>query len=536
MYCRFARHWSLVMFLALLLGVFSSASFSQQGAETNKLIVDADQGQHTINPNIYGHFAEHLGRSIYGGIYVGEDSPIPNTHGIRNDVVEALRNMKIPVLRWPGGCFADEYHWMDGIGPKDQRPSMVNTHWGYVTENNHFGTHEFLELCSMLGCEPYICGNVGSGTVREMQEWVEYITSDAESPMTQLRKKNGRAEPWRLKFWGVGNENWGCGGSMKPDFYADQYLRFATYLRDFGDNRLYKIACGPNTADYNWTETVMAALTGGFRPRVQGLSLHYYTRVRRFGPGMRREEGLSNSATQFGEKEWFRILQGALFMDELVRKHSTIMDKYDPEKRVGLIVDEWGTWYSVEPGTNPRFLYQQNSLRDALVAGLTLNIFNNHSDRVQMGNIAQTVNVLQAVILTDDGKMILTPTYHVFEMFKVHLGATMLPTDLKTSDYKLGDESIPTLNASASKDASGKIHVSLCNTDPNNAATLECEFHGTDVKSVTGRILTASDMTAHNTFDNPKAVEPVSFTGFQINGSSVRATLPAKSVVVLEVE
>ncbi len=533
---RIAKNWSFLMFLALLVGLLSSALFSQQGAANNTLIIDADQGHYTINPNIYGHFAEHLGRCIYGGIYVGEDSPIPNTDGIRNDVVEALRNMKIPVLRWPGGCFADEYHWMDGIGPKDKRPEMVNTHWGYVTEDNSFGTHEFMELCDLLECEPYITGNVGSGTVQEMQQWVEYLTSNADSPMTRLRKQNGRAEPWKVKYWAVGNENWGCGGNMRPEFYADQYLRFGTYLRNFGDNQLYKIACGPNTANYEWTETVMEALTGGYRPRVQGLALHYYTRVRRFGPGMQREQGLSNSATEFGENEWFRILQGALFMDELVKKHGTIMDKYDPEKRIGLIVDEWGTWYQVEPGTNPRFLYQQNTLRDALVAGLTLNIFNNHCDRVQMGNIAQTVNVLQAVILTENGKMILTPTYHVFEMYKVHQGATMLPTDLKTADYQFEDESIPELNASASRDASGKIHVSLCNTNPHRAASLDCDFHGTTVRSVTGRVLTSGQMTTHNTFDSPHALEPTTFSDFQVNGSRVTASLPPMSVVVLEVE
>ena len=533
---RIAENWHYVTFLALLVGLLSSAMYSQQNSQENKLIVDADQGHYTINPNIYGEFAEHLGRDIYGGIYVGEDSSIPNTNGIRNDIVEALRKMRIPVLRWPGGCFADEYHWMDGIGPKDQRPSMVNTHWGYVTENNHFGTHEFLELCNLLGCEPYICGNLGSGTVQEMQQWVEYITSDADSPMTRLRKKNGRVEPWKLKFWGVGNENWGCGGNMKPAFYADQYLRYATYLRDFGDNHLYRIACGPNAANYEWTETVMNALTGGYRPRVQGLSLHYYTRVRRFGPGMRADRSLSNSATQFGEKEWFRIMQGTLFMNELVQKHGTIMDKYDPEKRIGLIVDEWGTWYDVEPGTNPRFLYQQNSLRDALVAGLTLNIFNNHCDRVQMGNIAQTVNVLQAVILTKDGQMILTPTYHVFEMYKVHQGATMLPVDLQTAQYSFDGESIPELSAAASKDASGKIHVSLCNMDPNKVAALNCEFHGTAVQSVTGRVLTANVMTAHNTFEEPEAVEPTTFSDFQINGSTVNVNLPPMSVIVLEVE
>ena len=337
----------------------------------NHITINADQGKQTISRHIYGHFAEHLGRCIYDGVWVGEDSPIPNTRGMRNDIVEALRALNIPNLRWPGGCFADEYHWMDGIGPKDQRPTMVNTHWGGVTENNHFGTHEFLDLCDQLGCEPYICGNVGSGTVQEMQQWVEYISFDGISPMADLRRGNGRDEPWPLRYWGVGNENWGCGGSMTAEFYADQYRRYQTYVRNFGDEPIYKIACGAADDDYHWTETLMRMARGrGGRLLMDGLSLHYYTF------GAQRRPHLS--ATEFRRSEWFEVLQAALKMGELVQRHSTIMDQYDPEKKVGLIVDEWGTWYEVEPGTNPRFLYQQNTLRDALVAAVTFDIFNQH--------------------------------------------------------------------------------------------------------------------------------------------------------------
>ncbi len=500
----------------------------------NKLTLNADGGRHLISRHIYGHFAEHLGRCIYGGIWVGEDSDIPNTRGIRQDIVEALREIHIPNLRWPGGCFADEYHWKDGVGPRERRPTMVNTHWGGVTENNHFGTHEFMDLCDQLGCEPYICGNVGSGTVREMQEWVEYLTFDGQSPMADWRRENGRAEPWRVRFWGVGNENWGCGGNMTAEYYANEYRRYQTYLRNFGENRLYKIACGANGADYHWTEVLMRqAMTREVPPRpggallMHGLSLHYYT-------AFRGENGYA--ATGFGEEEWFRVLQKALYIDELVMRHVTIMDHYDPEQVVGLIVDEWGTWYKVEPGTHPRFLYQQNSLRDALVAGLTLNVFNRHCDRVHMANIAQTVNVLQALILTEGEKMIRTPTYHVFEMYKVHHNATLIPLDLQCESYTLGDESIPGLSASASKDRAGRIHISLCNFHPRRTVNLTCQVRGAEVTEVTGRILTADSINAHNTFDEPNVVVPAAFGGATLEGNVLSVRLPARCVVVLELQ
>jgi alpha-N-arabinofuranosidase len=517
---------SLICAAALFLfgGFTLPAQKSSKGAATtNAMIIDVDLGKHAINKNIYGHFSEHLGACIYGGYWVGEDSSIPNTRGIRNDVVKALKEINIPVLRWPGGCFADEYHWKDGIGPKDERPAMINTHWGRVTENNHFGTHEFLDLCEQLGCEPYICGNVGSGTVREMQEWIEYITFDGESPIADLRRKNEREEPWKLRFFGIGNENWGCGGSMRPEFYADLYRRFQTYVRNFSGNRIYRIACGSQSDDYRWTEVLMRE--AGWM--MSGLSYHYYT-----VPG---GWGNRNSATRFGEADWFENLQKALLMDEYLTRHSTIMDRFDPEKRVGLIVDEWGNWYKVEPGTNPSFLYQQSSLRDALTAGLTLNIFNLHCERVKMANIAQTINVLQAVILTKDEKMILTPTYHVFDLYKVHQDATLLPSRLDCVEYEFGKDSIPAISASASQDKEGKIHITLCNLDPNNPQNITCELRGFTPRSVTGRILTADDMTAHNTFDNPERVKPTEFKDAKIEGKDLITVLPPKSVVMLEI-
>lgn len=493
---------------------------------TTQLVIHTDISRGRINKNIYGHFAEHLGRCIYEGIWVGEDSPIPNTDGIRNDVLQALKHLQIPVLRWPGGCFADEYHWKDGVGPREQRKRMVNTHWGGLVENNHFGTHEFMRLCELLDCEPYICGNVGSGTVQEMQEWVEYMTFDGESPMADWRRRNGREEPWKLPYFGVGNENWGCGGSMRPEYYADLYRQFQTYVRNFGDNRVYKIAGGASDFNYDWTEVLMRQAGG----HMHGLSLHYYT-----VPGEWKKKG---SATDFTEQEWFTTMRKALVMDELITKHSTIMDKYDPEKKVGLIVDEWGTWFDPEIGTNPGFLYQQNTLRDALVAGVHLNIFNNHCDRVQMTNIAQTVNVLQAMILTDGEQMILTPTYHVFELYKVHQNAELLEVHPQAGEsYSLNGETLPRVSVSASRDAAGRLNISLCNIDHREEAAVRMELRGRsgDAK-VSGRIVTAPVMQAHNTFDAPETVKSASFAGAKLEGQELSAVLPPMSVVMLTLE
>lgn len=490
----------------------------------NRVIINADVEQGTINKNIYGHFAEHLGRGIYEGIWVGEDSSIPNTKGIRNDIVEALKKVNIPVLRWPGGCFADEYHWKDGIGPKENRKRMVNTHWGGVVENNHFGTHEFMQLCDLLGAEPYICGNVGSGTVQEMSEWVEYLTFDGESPMTDWRSENGRDEPWKVKYFGVGNENWGCGGNMRPEYYADLYRRFQTYVRDYGDNKIYKIAGGPNVDDYNWTEVLMRE-AGQF---MHGLSLHYYTVPGDFWLG-------KGSATDFTDDEWSITMLKALHIEELITKHVAIMDQYDPEKKVGLIIDEWGTWFDVEPGTNPGFLYQQNTIRDALVAGVSLNIFNNHCERVQMANIAQTINVLQAMVLTDQEKMILTPTYHVFEMYKEHQDAQKISLDLDVSSLKSGEVEFPQVNASASKAKDGKVHITFCNMDKENSTTLDLQLRGFPFSEITGRLLTAETMNSHNTFEDPEKVKPVDFTGFEVSENALKVELPPMSVVALSV-
>lgn len=522
---------SFILFFIIGLLVLGNVSRAAQedkkmdASGINILTVQVDQGENVINRNIYGHFSEHLGRCIYDGYWVGEDSGIPNINGVRKDIIEALKKIKVPVLRWPGGCFADEYHWKDGVGPWDQRPSMINTHWGRVTENNHFGTHEFLFLCEQIGCEPYISANLGSGTIREMQEWIEYITFDGQSPMADWRRKNGKEEPWKLKYFGIGNENWGCGGNMRPEFYADLYRRYQTYVRNFSGNRIFKIACGANSDDYEWTDVLMREAAWYMR----GLSLHYYT-----VPG---GWGNKNSATKFGEAQWFETLQLAWKMDELIKKHSTIMDRYDPEKRVALVVDEWGVWYEVEPGTNPSFLYQQNSLRDALVAGLTLNIFNQHSDRVRMANLAQTINVLQSLILTEGEKMVVTPTYHVFDLYKVHQDAVLLPIHLKCGDYTFGEKKIPTLSVSASRNEAGVIHITVCNMDPKNEANLMIELRGGDIpQEIEGMVLTAPEINAHNTFSDPLKVKPAALKKVKITKDKIEAVLPSKSVSLLTIK
>ncbi|WP_240928423.1 alpha-N-arabinofuranosidase [Maribellus sediminis] len=481
-----------------------------------------DQAETKISKEIYGHFAEHLGRCIYGGIFVGEDSDIPNTRGFRDDVTGALIDMKIPLLRWPGGCFADTYNWKDGIGPRQERPSMVNVHWGGVTEDNSFGTHEFLDFCELINAEPYINVNVGSGTVREASEWIEYVTSSNISPMTDLRKKNGREEPWDVKYWGIGNENWGCGGEMTPEYYSDVYRNYASYAR----GARYKIACGASDSDYNWTDVLMKKMQGK-RNIMQGLSLHYYTITHNW-----QKKG---SATDFDENEWFTTLNKTLFMDELIQKHSTIMDKYDPEKRIGLIVDEWGNWFDVEPGTNPGFLYQQNTLRDALVAGINLNIFNNHADRVKMSNIAQTINVLQSVILTKDDEMVLTPTYYVFKMYSVHQEATMLPATVKTGEYKMDRRSVPTVNASAStKD--GVVSVTICNLNPNESESVEIAITGSDFSEASGQIISAQKMNAYNDFGKEELVSMKEFAVAKPKNGKLTLELPSKSVVLVQLK
>jgi alpha-L-arabinofuranosidase len=514
---------AVLVSVALLAG--HAQAPSQAPAAAASATLRADRPGPVVNRNIYGHFAEHLGRGIYEGIWVGPDSKIPNTRGVRNDVVAALKALNLPVLRWPGGCFADEYHWRDGIGPREKRPAMINTHWGGVVENNHFGTHEFMDLVEQLGTDAYITGNVGSGTAQEMMEWVEYLTSDAVSPMANLRRQNGREKAWQVPYFGIGNEPWGCGGNMRPEYYADEFRKYNTFIKNYDRAKpIYRIASGASSGDTNWTEVLMNVVGR----RMNGLSLHYYT----LPTGNWNKKG---SATVFGEDQWFSTLSRTLVMDEHITRHAAIMDKTDEQKRTGLIVDEWGTWYDVEPNTEPGFLFQQNSLRDAVVAALNFHIFHRHADRVMMANIAQTVNVLQAMILTDKEKMIRTPTYWVFEMFKVHQGGTFLPVELTSPDYAFGGQRIPALSASATRAPDGKtVHLSLVNTNPNQGIALTVTLAGFAPAAATGRVLTAPTMQAHNTFAAPDAVRPVPFDGVTLKAGALEIRLPAKSIAVVE--
>ncbi|MBL7698988.1 MAG: alpha-N-arabinofuranosidase [Chitinophagaceae bacterium] len=488
--------------------------------------IEPDPGQTTISRHIYGHFAEHLGRCIYDGFYVGENNKtIPNTKGVRNDIIAALKKLQIPNLRWPGGCFADTYHWKDGIGPKEKRAKIVNVWWGGVTEDNSFGTHEFLNMCELLGTEPYISGNVGSGTVQELADWVQYVNFNGTSPMSDLRVKNGRREPWSVKYWGIGNEAWGCGGNMRPEYYSDIYRKYATFVTNTSNSKDFlRIASGANSSDYNWTEVLMKYIP---KNMLGGVALHHYSVIswEKKGPSV-----------EFDEETYFRTMKEAWKMDSLVIKHSAIMDKYDPQKNIALVVDEWGGWYDVEKGTNPGFLFQQNTMRDAMIAGITLNILNNHSDRVRMANLAQTVNVLQAVILTEKEKMILTPTYHVMEMYKVHQDAKRMKVNFKSPDYTFGSEKLPAVSVSASTDSTGKMHISITNIDAKIEQAMTINVNGSRYSKVAGRILKSPRLQDHNSFNDPEKVQPVAFTGVRLNGDNMTLKIPPFSVVVLELE
>ena len=479
------------------------------------MVINADDRLGHISPEIYGHFSEHLGRCIYNGIYVGENSPIPNTDGIRNDIIEALRNIKAPVFRWPGGCFAEEYHWQDGIGEKSLRRKIVNTNWGGVTEDNSFGTHEFMRFCELVGCKPYINVNVGSGSVREMSEWIEYMTSDAESPLTEQRKKNGRAEPWKLEYLGIGNENWGCGGNMRPEYYADVYKRYQTFCRNYSGNRLYRIACGPSSADYNWTEVMMKNLDSN---NVDAIDLHYYTMP--VWPEM-------ESATDFDDELYYKTIAAANFSDELITRHSEIMNRYDPEKKIGLVIGEWGCWHNVEEGTNPGFLYQQNTMRDAIVAAIELNVFNRHSDRVVMANLAQAVNVLQSVILTEGDKMIKTPTYHVFDLFKTHQNNEAVYCYTQNENMSEG-KNAPMISVSASVNEKS-MTVTVANCSLTEEAAVECSIFGFKASSVSCRILT-NEAHSYNDFDCPDRVSITEHTAV-IKDNVLKLNIPPCAVV-----
>ncbi len=498
-----------------------------------KLVINDAKKHGYIAPEIYGQFSEHLGRGIYEGLFVREDSGIPNVNGMRTDVVEALKEIEVPVLRWPGGCFADEYHWKDGIGPKEKRKRMINTNWGGVIEDNSFGTHEFMELCRQIGCKTYVNGNLGSGTVQEMAEWVEYMTFEGVSPMADLRKENGHEKPWKVDYFGVGNENWGCGGNMNPEHYANEYRRYQTFVKNLDPDKepIQKVCCGANVDDYYWTKDVMKTCFAHVEKKNHGnmdyLSLHYYV----------HPEGweVKGSATEFDEEVWYKTLSKALYMDELIERHGTIMDRFDPQKKIGMSIDEWGTWFTCEPGTNPGFLYQQNTVRDALVAGVTMNIFNKHCDRVKMACIAQTVNVLQAMILTEGEKMIKTPTYYVFHMYRHHQGANLISSELTgVEDIGMGEWYVPQVTES---EKDGIITITLNNLSATDCLEMDVQFTGDrDYEVVEANVVTHQDMHAYNTFEEPDRVKEETFDDYTLEGGRMKLKMPACSVMEIRVK
>ncbi|HEY4940606.1 MAG TPA: alpha-L-arabinofuranosidase C-terminal domain-containing protein [Rhizomicrobium sp.] len=514
-----SARYGLAFAAVLALAVPASA----QTAPSVNVTIHADRPGATIDRHIYGQFAEHLGRGLYEGVWVGEHSAIPNTRGLRNDVVAALRELHVPVVRWPGGCFADEYHWRDGIGPRGKRPVTLNTNWGGVPETNAFGTHEFLDFAQMIGADAYINANLGTGSSREMAEWLQYMTSDKPTALTAERARNGHPAPWKIAYFAVGNEAWGCGGDMTPDRYVDLFKQYANFLKAPNGARPVIVASGGNDNDTSWAEALMSKVP----PRNLGaITFHYYTI-----PDDKWEA--KGPSTGFGEDQWISTLAHTLRMDGFIAQNSVVMDKYDPQKKVAFDIDEWGTWYDPEQGRVPGFLYQQNTLRDAVVAALNFNIFHHHADRVRMTNIAQMVNVLQAMILTQGPRMVLTPTYHVFRMFRPFQDATFLPADLNAPGYSLNGITVPAVSMSAARTTDGHIVVALVNLDPGRAVAVSTVLAGASAQHVSGEILTASMMDARNSFEAPNAVHPAAFTGAALAGDTVSLTLPAKSVVVL---
>jgi alpha-N-arabinofuranosidase len=514
--------------IAVMILIISGANLGQAHAEGVELRIQADQPGDTISRYLYGQFAEHLGRGIYGGIWVGEDSDIPNTRGFRNDVLGALKDLHIPVIRWPGGCFADEYHWQDGIGPLDKRPVRINTHWGWVEETNAFGTHEYFELVEMLGSDAYIAGNIGSGSPSEMAQWLEYITSDKDTTLARLRRENGRDKPWKVSFFGVGNETWGCGGFMTPEYYTDIYKRYATFLKTPAGISLKKIASGGSNEQTDWTEALVSGvpLDIGYANLLNGISHHYYT----IPTGEWDRKG---KATGFPESEWISTFQNTMRIDDYLAANEAVLEEHDPDGKVGLYLDEWGTWYDAEEGSQPGFLYQQNSIRDALLAALNFNIFHRHTHRLHMANIAQTVNVLQAVVLTDGKKMVRTPTYYAFEMYIPFQDSTIVPLEGKgIPQYALGDFAVPQVSASSAIASNGDLVLALVNVHATNAIDITAAIEGYEARSALGRVLTGDAIDSHNTFEDPDVVTPKALA-VELSNDRIHATLPARSVSVI---
>jgi alpha-L-arabinofuranosidase len=530
-----ASRYRFSFFILTFTLVFASLTAPAMAADKVVLSVDPSKTGAKIDRNIFGQFAEHLGHGIYEGIWVGPDSSIPNNRGIRNDVVGALKAIKVPNVRWPGGCFADEYHWRNGIGPADKRNVTLNPNWGGVIEPNSFGTNEFMDFADQIGADAYISVNIGSGTPHEAADWLEYMTTAQPTTLEKERAANGHPAPYKVAMLGLGNESWDCGGNMTPDYYLSQMKIYSRFVRNFNPaqqdkDQMLKIAVGPGGDGPRWTEWTEAIMKAYQQHTwswdINGISMHSYTVVK-WPP--------SYASTGFGETEYAQILKSTLEMDGLIATHSAIMDKYDPQKKVALIVDEWGAWLAPLPGSNPGFLAQQNSLRDAILAALNLNIFARHADRVRGANIAQMINVLQAMILTDKEKMVLTPTYYIYKMYVPFQDAAFLPVTFDAGTYTHGDVTLPRVDAIAAKDKDGKLWLELTNLDPNQPVEIEASFAGMTAKSAAGQTLTAAKVDSVNTFDAPNMVMPKAIAA-KVQGGKVSLTLEPKSVTMISVE
>lgn len=468
----------------------------------------------TIRPEFHGHFAEHLGSCTYGGLWVGTDSRIPNINGYRKQAVEYLREVGIPVLRWPGGCFADDYHWRDGIGPVAKRPRRVNIHWGNYTEDNSFGTAEFIGLCRLIGAEPYLAGNVGSGTPQELRNWVEYCNFPAGSTLADERAVNGSPEPYRVRYWGVGNENWGCGGNMRSEEYAGLYRQFATYLRNYADTKLFLIACGPNRNDLDWTRRFFDTMRGRYG-QVHGYAMHFYSNGK-------------TPATQFTVEALQDQLSSFAKLEAGIVEQRTLLDKYDPQRKIGLMIDEWGVWDRITREDEQRYgkLWQQITMRSAVAAALGLNVFHRQAEKLVMCNIAQIVNVLHSLLLTDGDRCIRTTTYHVFNMMKSHRGQKALRVEV-------GDSSPLGLSVSASRQGN-ELVATFVNPRHDQAMKVDCALLGSTAGSAEARVLHDADFNACNTFDAPDRIKPQGHA-VSVNGSRLQMELPALSVATVRV-
>lgn len=503
---KFPRRNFLLSSLALLAPRASSAASA-------RIEILPDEPIGTISPNIYGHFTEHLGGCIYDGIWVGENSKITNVGGIRKELIDNLKRLKPPMIRWPGGCFADSYNWRDGVGPRAERPKRTNF-WANTPylqnapdgpqkyEPNAFGTNEFAHFCKAVGAEPYFAANVRSLKAFDFYEWIEYCNSPAGTTSgAELRAKGGAREPFNVKYWGVGNESWGCGGGFTGDEYAVEFRRFVEWVPEFGLD-LHFIASGPNVADYAWTRTFFQKLTekgkGPLR-NVFGTALHYYCGTTGNG-----------ESTSFDEAGWYELLHKATYMEQLVNNHWAIMGEVDTQHRVKLVVDEWGAWHHTDPSINPSYLWAYYpTLRDALVSGITLDIFNRHADKVTMASAAQLINNIHTSFLAVGDRFTVTPVFHVFEMYAPHQGGQAVRAEFSASPVSASTAGAKLSGLTGSCSVKSKQAIlTVVNPDLKNAQDTEIVMRGASIQSAKAIVLTASDMRAHNTLDQPHVLEP----------------------------